>query len=92
MERPGEIVGKTALLRDVWQLRFTPETNSIAVHASRLRTKLALAGINAVVQTAPSGGYFLAPMPSAAMRRGHALDETARARDDRRIITRREQA
>lgn len=61
LEAPGEQVDKTALLHDVWHLKHMPETNSIAVHASRLRSKLEYVGLSGMVQTAPSGGYFVAP-------------------------------
>ena len=66
LERPGELVDKAALLRDVWHLRHMPETNSIAVHTSRLRAKLTCFGLGALVQTAPSGGYFVASPGSLA--------------------------
>ena len=62
LESPGEQVDKAALVRDVWHLSHMPETNSIAVHASRLRGKLALAGLRELVRTAPSGAYFIAPL------------------------------
>lgn len=65
LEAPGEQVDKAALLRDVWHLSHMPETNSIAVHASRLRGKLAFAGLRGLVQTAPSGAYFVAPLGAA---------------------------
>ena len=68
MEVPGDPVGKTELLREVWRLSFVPETNSIAVHVSRLRGKLARAGLDGWVQTGPAGGYFLAPMPRPSAR------------------------
>lgn len=61
MDSPGVAVPKRVLLRDVWHLRFQPETNSLAVHASRLRAKLALAGLGGMVQTAADGGYLLVP-------------------------------
>lgn len=59
MESPGETVGKRELLRDVWNLSFVPETNSVAVHTSRLRSKLAMAGLPGWIQTASGGGYQL---------------------------------
>lgn len=60
METPGQAVGKRDLLREVWNLSFVPETNSLAVHASRLRAKLALAGLDGWVQSGPAGSYLLA--------------------------------
>ena len=59
-DRPGVPVAKPALLRDVWRLNHTPETNSLAVHVSRLRSRLAMAGLADLVRTAPGGGYVLA--------------------------------
>lgn len=58
-DTPGAPVGKLELVSDVWRLGYVPETNSIAVHVSRLRAKLALAGYDALVHTAPGGGYVL---------------------------------
>jgi two-component system OmpR family response regulator len=56
-ERPGISVPRTTLLRDVWRLEFEPGTNSVEVHISRLRAKLAAAGLAGLVETDPSGGY-----------------------------------
>ena len=59
-DSPGAAVPKQALLHDVWRLNHVPETNSLAVHVSRLRSKLQTAGLQNVVRTTPAGGYFLA--------------------------------
>ena len=59
-DTPGTPVAKKQLVRDVWRMAHVPDTNSLAVHVFRLRAKLAIAGLAALVQTAPSGGYFLA--------------------------------
>jgi DNA-binding response OmpR family regulator len=64
-ETPGEAVAPEALLSDVWQLHFRPETNSLAVHVCRLRAKLASAGISDLVRTTPRGSYVLTPDPEA---------------------------
>lgn len=68
-EVPGEPVSSVELLLDVWRLSFRPETNSLAVHVSRLRAKLRLAGIDGIVETAEDGSYRLAPLmpPSSAL-------------------------
>jgi hypothetical protein len=60
-DTPGVPVRKSVLLTDVWRLAFVPDTNSLAVHIYRLRTKLALAGLDGLVQTSASGGYMLVP-------------------------------
>lgn len=59
-ETPGEAVSSAELLLDVWRLSFRPETNSLAVHVSRLRSKLRLAGVDGIVETDAAGNYSLA--------------------------------
>ncbi|NBC37149.1 hypothetical protein GTZ99_11325 [Novosphingobium sp. FSY-8] len=61
MACPQQPVDKVDLLRDVWQLRHVPETNSVAVHASRLRAKLVQAGLHGWLKSTPGGGYVLTP-------------------------------
>ena len=58
-DAPGERVTRKQLLADVWRINHDPETNSVEVHVSRLRSKLALAGCAALVETVPDGGYRL---------------------------------
>ncbi len=60
-DTPGRPVSKESLVKDVWRMGFVPETNSLAVHVSRLRGKLNSAGLGGLVETAPSGGYCLRP-------------------------------
>jgi DNA-binding response OmpR family regulator len=60
-DRPGEPVSRARLLRDVWRLDFDPGTNSLEVHVSRLRSKLAEAGLSGLIETCAAGGYRLAP-------------------------------
>lgn len=64
---PGAAVDPQALLRDVWRLDFRPETNSLAVHVSRLRAKLRQAGLEGLIETLPDGGYRLVPDQIAAV-------------------------
>ncbi|WP_054439912.1 MULTISPECIES: winged helix-turn-helix domain-containing protein [Novosphingobium] len=54
-----QFVSKQELIYDVWRMGFVPETNSVAVHMSRLRRKLAFVGLAGVIETSPSGGYRL---------------------------------
>ncbi|MCT2397992.1 winged helix-turn-helix domain-containing protein [Novosphingobium mangrovi (ex Huang et al. 2023)] len=58
-DNPNEAVSKETLIQDVWRMGFVPETNSIAVHMSRLRRKLAFAGLEGIIETASQGGYRL---------------------------------
>ena len=84
-DAPGETVTRRQLLSDVWRIDHDPETNSVEVHVSRLRAKLAGAGCATLVETAPQGGYRLAAtMPfmfAAAPHEADALDEYLRQID-----------
>lgn len=57
---PGLAVAAHELRRDVWRLAFRPETNSLAVHVSRLRAKLRTAGLDGLIETCAEGAYRLA--------------------------------
>lgn len=57
---PGERVTRRDLLTDVWRLKHDPETNSVEVHISRLRSKLSISGADWLIETDPDGGYRLA--------------------------------
>ncbi|MFC3100429.1 winged helix-turn-helix transcriptional regulator [Altererythrobacter lauratis] len=58
-DNPGEAVSRAQLLTDVWRLAHEPGTNSVEVHVSRLRGKLASVGCERLVETVPQGGYRL---------------------------------
>ena len=57
---PGQRVTRRDLLRDVWRIHHEPDTNSVEVHVSRLRGKLAGVGCDALIETVAEGGYRLA--------------------------------
>jgi len=77
-DTPGERVTRKQLLKDVWRINHEPETNSVEVHVSRLRSKLAEAGCGGLVATAPKGGYMLSEstpfMLGSTAVEGDALD------------------
>ncbi|MEQ1497351.1 MAG: winged helix-turn-helix domain-containing protein [Novosphingobium sp.] len=73
-ETPEEDVSASELLHDVWRLSFRPETNSLAVHISRLRAKLRIAGIDGMVETTELGGYRLAEHSTIGLVRDWGLD------------------
>lgn len=80
-DSPGQRVTRKQLITDVWRLNHEPETNSVEVHVSRLRAKLAGAGCEALVETAPEGGYRLAraaPLTPSAPPQADALDRFLR--------------
>ncbi len=59
-DTPGQRVTRQQLITDVWRLNHEPETNSVEVHVSRLRAKLAGVECDALIETVPEGGYRLA--------------------------------
>lgn len=63
---PGATVTREDLLRDVWRMTHDPGTNSVGVHVSRLRARLAARGCPALVETVPTGGYRIAFAPPIA--------------------------
>jgi len=65
MDAPEVPVEKLDLLRDVWRMAHVPETNSVAVHVSRLRAKLATVGLGEVIESTPGGGYCLVRMAAS---------------------------
>lgn len=75
----NETVSKETLIYDVWRMGFVPETNSVAVHMSRLRRKLAFVGLAGVIETSSNGGYRLsmaAPEPRPVERASAARATT----------------
>ena len=66
VECEGAPLSAAELIAHVWQLSFRPETNSLAVHVSRLRAKLAQAGLGTPLETVPGGSYRLRPAPASA--------------------------
>lgn len=58
-QQPGERLTRKQLLLDVWRIDFEPETNSVAVHVARVRSKLDPFGLSSILATHPEGGYYL---------------------------------
>lgn len=55
----GQVVTRTMLLENVWELRFDPHTNVVESHVSRLRSKLAVGGQRELIHTIRGAGYCL---------------------------------
>lgn len=55
----GQVVTRTMLLENVWELRFDPHTNVVESHISRLRGKLAVGGEKELIHTIRGAGYCL---------------------------------
>ena len=62
-EQPNQAMTRKALLQDVWRINFDPQTNSVAVHVARVRSKLQPFGLAHILVTDPEGGYYLDPPP-----------------------------
>ncbi len=78
VEAPGTPISAEVLRREVWRLSFRPETNSLAVHISRLRAKLRLAGQGRLIETVPGGAYRLTALEPT----NFALDDYLRLREE----------
>ena len=57
MRHDGQVVTRTMLLENVWDLHFDPETNVIDVHVSRLRQALGGTNLAPLVHTVRGSGY-----------------------------------
>lgn len=82
-DSPNRTVSKQALIQDVWRMGFVPETNSIAVHMSRLRRKLGFAGLTGVIETASEGGYSLRIADEFGLPNNFRSDDIADADEER---------
>jgi DNA-binding response OmpR family regulator len=65
-DTPNEPVSRQALVQDVLRLSFEPISNSIAVHMSRLRSKLAPAGLRDLVETESASYRLTTSLPPAS--------------------------
>ena len=59
MRRPGQVVTRTMLLENVWNLHFDPQTNIIDVHMSRLRNAIDKGYPKPLIHTVRGAGYVL---------------------------------
>ena len=57
MRHAGQVVTRTMLLENVWDLHFDPDTNVIDVHVSRLRQALGGTNLAPLVHTVRGSGY-----------------------------------
>jgi len=59
MRHAGQVVTRTMLLEQVWDLHFDPRTNVVDSHISRLRAKIDKGRELALIQTVRGAGYML---------------------------------
>jgi two-component system, OmpR family, response regulator len=58
MHRPGRLVTRAMLFRDVWRYRFAPETNTVDMHISRLRKKIDVVGETSLISNIRGAGFM----------------------------------
>lgn len=63
MQHTGQVVTRTMLLENVWDLHFDPQTNIIDVHISRLRQKIDKPFGTDLLHTIRGKGYSLKEIP-----------------------------
>jgi len=59
MRHAGQVVTRTMLLEAIWDYSFSPGTNVIDVHVSRLRAKIDSNGEAPMIHTVRGAGYRL---------------------------------
>ncbi|MFT8719505.1 response regulator transcription factor [Acetobacter sp.] len=59
MRRPGQVLTRAMLLEDVWNYRFTPQTNLVDVHIGKLRRKVDATGEEPLIQSIRGTGFTL---------------------------------
>jgi two-component system OmpR family response regulator len=59
MHNAGRVVTRAMLLENVWNLTFTPGTNLVETHMSRLRSKIGCNSRNELIRTIRGSGYIL---------------------------------
>jgi two-component system OmpR family response regulator len=59
MRRPGQIVTRSVLLKDVWNFKFTPDTNVVDVQIGNLRRKLDPSGARKFIVNLRAVGFKL---------------------------------
>jgi DNA-binding response OmpR family regulator len=57
--RPGQVVRRTELLENVWDLSFDPMSNVVDVHVANLRKKLKGSNLDPLIHTVRGVGYIL---------------------------------
>lgn len=59
MQNAGQVVTRTMLLENVWDFHFTPRTNVVETHVSRLKSKLNEGDAPNLIQTVRGVGYMI---------------------------------
>ncbi|MBS0480191.1 MAG: response regulator transcription factor [Proteobacteria bacterium] len=59
MRHPGDVMTRAMIFEQVWGYRYDDRTNVIDVHVAKLRRKLDLNGLPAMIETVRGSGYRL---------------------------------
>jgi two-component system OmpR family response regulator len=59
MRHAGQVVTRTMLLENVWDMHFDPQTNVIDVHISRLRQAVDKGAARPLIHTVRGAGYVV---------------------------------
>jgi len=65
MQRSDKLLTRAALLKDVWQYKFVPETNLVDVHMGRLRRKVDALNEPSMIRNVRGVGFVLSAAPCA---------------------------
>jgi DNA-binding response OmpR family regulator len=65
MQRSDRLLTRAALLKDVWQYKFVPETNLVDVHMGRLRRKVDASKEPPMIRNVRGAGFVLSAAPCA---------------------------
>jgi two-component system, OmpR family, response regulator MprA len=77
MTHPGQVLGRAAILRDVWGFHFAPNSNTLDVYVMYLRRKTEAGGLPRLIHTERGTGYALrAPRDNRTARPGEATQAT----------------
>ena len=57
IRRPGQLITRDMLLEQVWRLRFSPQTNVVDVHISKLRRKIDLRRDGSFIKNVRGTGF-----------------------------------
>jgi DNA-binding response OmpR family regulator len=63
MQRSDRLLTRAALLKDVWQYKFVPETNLVDVHMGRLRRKVDASNEPPMIRNVRGAGFVLGATP-----------------------------
>ena len=63
MERSDKLLTRAALLQEVWNYKFVPQTNLVDVHMGRLRRKVDGTNESAMIRSVRGSGFVLSASP-----------------------------